>query len=93
MKTIEKRESTHTYDVLIETKCDLCGDVTKNSWQKELGNLGEIEVRMLEGSGWQDGGSDTRELAFDVCPKCFTEKLMPWMKSQGAEPTITERDS
>lgn len=33
---------------------------------------------------------DGVKTAFDVCPACFVEKLVPWFDSHGALPRVTE---
>jgi hypothetical protein len=47
-----------------------------------------IEIRKEAYYGG-DGGSK-EVIFFDLCPKCFREKLMEWFKSQGIKPQESE---
>ena len=52
-------------------------------WSKELHyEVKETEIRLKTGSNYPEGGSG-EETTIDICPECFTEKLIPWVKSQG----------
>ena len=35
---------------------------------------------------------ETWTVEFDICPKCFDEVLVPFLKSKGAEPRVEEND-
>ena len=48
-----------------------------------------VEVRQRQGVSYPEGGSGT-EIEVDLCPTCFKEKLVPWLRSQGA--TIEEKE-
>ena len=81
-------------EVLVETKCDLCGAVAKNGdWEKSTYEVNEVEVsvtvRQKDGSNYPDGGWGT-ELVVDICPKCFKETLIPFLREKGAN--IEERE-
>lgn len=78
-------------DTLVETTCDLCGDATQTGWRRGQFDAAETEVRMRTGESYPDngGGDDT---TIDICPKCFAEKLIPWVKSQGGNPTTKPWD-
>jgi hypothetical protein len=82
-KTI--RECTHRI-------CDICG--TKGGdgdWTGSTYAINETEVSIRitqkEGNSCPDGGSGTK-YDIDLCPTCFKNKLIPWLRSQGA--TIQE---
>lgn len=75
-------------------RCDLCGTESKGSeWQKGCYEVAEteitVEVRQKEGNSYPEGGSGTK-YEIDLCPKCFKNRLIPWLKSQGA--TIQEEE-
>jgi len=72
--------------------CDLCGDKSENKWD-EYSNytVSKVRVQHEKGSQCSDGGSG-EHIKYDICPKCFTEKLTPWLESQGAKPRIDEWD-
>lgn len=77
--------------------CDLCGSEGhpfRDSWN---GNVYEIDkakvytcVEYEKGSSYPEGGEKTT-VYVDICPNCFKQKLIPWLKSQGAN--IQERES
>ena len=84
-KTIPAHESRY----VARRKCDLCGLETKgNDWSAEKWNVNEttikIEITQKEGHSYPEGGSGT-EYEIDICPDCFKNKLVLWLKSQGAD--------
>tara|TARA_Y100000310_G_C20654248_1_gene801176 strand:+ start:138 stop:416 length:279 start_codon:yes stop_codon:yes gene_type:complete len=48
----------------------------------------EVECKMIigheSGEHYPEGGSGECMLV-DLCPDCFRDKLVPWLKSQGAD--------
>jgi len=42
-----------------------------------------VTVKQKEGESYPDGGSGT-EYEIDLCPDCFKNRLVPWLKSEGA---------
>ena len=73
---------------LIETTCDLCGAVAKRGeWGSATWEVAETEIkitiRQKDGEAYPDSGDGT-EYNVDMCPKCFKEKLIPWLTSQNA---------
>ena len=104
MRKYKKEKQTKTVDVTVMefVKCDFCGaDVPKLSangdWKNEVDwttggfEVCETEISFREGDSYPEGGNWIT-LRFDICPKCFKEKLIPWAKSQGAEVTEEESD-
>ena len=76
-----------TREVLTKRKCDLCGLESKYSdWKSGKYEVAETEIKITmtqkEGSNYPEGGSGT-EYEIDLCPKCFKERLIPWLKSEG----------
>jgi len=61
--------------------CDICGALVE---EKQY-DVNEIEVRHKSGYSCP-GGASLEETSVDLCGKCFDEKLVPWLRSQGAEP-------
>jgi hypothetical protein len=91
-----KREVTrapYTEIVTVACKCDLCGTVSGQwrGWGKDSYDRQDVEIEYTYGHSYPEGGSGEKE-TFDVCPACWREKLVPWFKSHGAEPTITDWD-
>jgi len=85
MKIVKVPETTKKIVDLIT--CDLCG----KKIEERNYDISEVEVRHKKGKLYQDSGSGT-ETCFDLCCNCFDEKLVPWLRSQGAEPRIVEWD-
>lgn len=90
MKRYGKKTETHTYDILLNRTCDLCGKVSKGGeteWIAATYDSNETEitvkVKQREGANYPEGGSGT-EYDIDICPTCFKGKLIPWFISQGA---------
>lgn len=79
MKTVEVPATTK--QVLDKTTCDLCGAKIK------AGNYSaeEVEVRHRTGSSYPECGSG-EEVRVDMCGDCFDTKLVPWLRTQGADP-------
>lgn len=75
-------------DVVDKITCDICGVEIK---AREWGDAEEIEVKHRTGTAYPDGGSG-EETTVDLCAKCFDEKLIPWLRAQGAQPTTKEWD-
>ena len=77
-----------TTKVLIKRQCDLCGASAKNEdWGASMYEVNKTEVTVAieqkDGSSYPDGGSGDK-YEIDLCPKCFKERLVPWLLSQGA---------
>jgi hypothetical protein len=68
--------------------CDLCGRESKanhsDDWGEGNFDIAETEVRLKVGDSYPEGGAGT-EIEFDICPKCFRERLIPWLESQGTK--------
>jgi len=103
-KTETRREvAPREYKATVEIACDLCGAkrsqmmesgggmVARDDWGKERFDVNEITIEHKTGMSYPEGG-DSITTAFDVCPACWDTKLLPWMKSQGAEPHVTSSD-
>jgi len=75
---------------LVTRVCDLCGVIADGEqWEaKSIYHVNEteirVEVRQKEGASYPEGGMGTKH-EVDICPKCFKERLIPWLKSQGAD--------
>jgi hypothetical protein len=82
-KTVDVPAKTET--VVYKTTCDLCG----NEIVRERFGAEEVEVRHKTGVAYPEGGAG-EETSVDLCGACFEEKLIPWLRSQGAEPVTKE---
>lgn len=74
----------------VSTTCDLCGDITDNDWSPGY-EQNEAKVAIQEMKAYPEGGWGA-EYEYDICPTCFKEKIMPWLKKQGAEPRKRDID-
>jgi len=94
MRRYEELTKTITTTSLAEVRCDLCGAVAKKGdWESSCWAISEVTVEVTvhqkEGSSFPEGGWGT-EYIVDLCPGCFKNRLVPWLKTQGA--TIQERE-
>lgn len=85
-KLIQVPVTTRT--IIYAVTCDLCGMEIK---LEEEYTVNEVEVRHKVGSNYPEGGSG-EETSVDMCGKCFDEKLIPWLISQGAKPNTEDWD-
>ena len=84
-KTVEVPATTK--QVLDKTACDLCGaEIKAGNYSAE-----EVEVRHRTGSSCPEGGSG-EEVSVDMCGDCFDTKLVPWLRTQGADPKPEDWD-
>lgn len=86
---IKKIQPERIIDKVESVTCDLCGATAKNEgWQSSQWEINETEieirVRHKDGSSYPEGGWGTK-YQVDICPDCFTEKLIPWFESQGCK--------
>ena len=88
-ETITVQPQEHKY--LIEVQCDLCKKTSKNEWKKSNSDATEVNVSLKSGEVYPYCGRG-EEITIDICPDCFNSKLIPWVKSQGGEPTVKDWD-
>ena len=80
MKTVQVPSKTkYVVDFLT---CDVCGAKIPDGGSYDVD---EVEVRHKTGENFPEGGSGI-ETRIDMCGKCFDEKLVPWLRTQGANP-------
>lgn len=96
MRQTEKRTWTTVREVVIKTTCDICGkdicdclpDKRKN-WY----DVCNVTISSEEGKDYGSDGGNTESHEYDVCIRCFREKVEPFIQSFiCAKPTITEHD-
>lgn len=85
--TTIKKEVENT--VVSKVTCDLCGkEAEYGSWSESLWNVNEVEVSITikhrTGNAFPESGVGD-ETEIDMCPTCFSDKLIPWAISQGAD--------
>lgn len=80
MKHYTTKEIPATVEkVHYKTTCELCGKVIR----KEAYSIDEVEIKYRKGEIYPEGGF-WNDITVDICLTCFTEKLVPWLESQGA---------
>lgn len=89
MKRYEPRTETTTRQVLVGRTCDLCGRQSKTQdWEAGRWDINETEVAVTitqkEGVSFPDSTYGT-QYEIDLCPDCFKDRLVPWLRSQGAK--------
>lgn len=85
MKTVSVPATTR--EVVERVTCDLCGAPLVESHD----DVEEVEIRHKSGWSSPDGG-EGKEATVDMCGACFDNKLVPWLRAQGAEPVVTDWD-
>jgi hypothetical protein len=100
MRTTKKVTRPAREDTVIDKlTCDLCGREAPDPdgyhpWATDYYDAVESDVKLKRpldpkvklktGQSYPEGG-DGEEIEFDICPECFTGKLIPWLESQGAK--------
>jgi hypothetical protein len=86
MQHYENKTETVTHMVFVKMTCDICGRESKSShgWSDEKFTVDETEIRHRTGRNFPEGGSG-EEIQVEICPDCFTGKLIPWLESQGVK--------
>ena len=85
----KRKECTHRL-------CDICGKKGHgDEWSAGSYIVDETEISIVvkqkQGNECSDGGNGT-EYDIDLCPDCFKNKLIPWLRSQGAHVQEIEWD-
>lgn len=90
MKIIKetKRVCHDTY--VEEVVCDICKASSKSdSWYIDTFTSTETSISYKETTCYPDDYW-TRGVSVDICPKCFENKLIPWLKVQGVNAEIKD---
>lgn len=82
-----KQVPATTVEIIEKTTCDLCGEII----QEEMFEVNKVNVSQRVGRSYPEGGSGINR-QFDICGKCFNEKIVTWLESQGAKPRIEDWD-
>lgn len=97
MKIKEKREvPARVEEVVVGLKCDLCEKTVKRDrWGFETYEINDvlvsIKMHRKTGESFSDCGFQ-QEQEIDICPNCWDEVIMPFLKSKGVDPEIVEMD-
>jgi hypothetical protein len=90
----EDRSTTKTENVFVKKTCDSCGLVSTqygHEWSKDTYEVLEVEVKFRKGSRYPEGDF-TKTYCPDICPVCFEEKLIPFLKSIGVNCEFKDLD-
>lgn len=86
----EEREEWVKRIVQTRIICDICGVSNEgDEWGSGEFDVAETEVICRTGEAYPETGNG-EQYELDICPKCFKEKLVPWVESHGRgkhEPT------
>ena len=86
MKTVELPATKK--EVVDCITCDLCGEaIIRFARAPHPYSVDRATVEHNLGERYPEGGHGNL-YEFDICGKCFQEKIIHWMKSQGAEPRV-----
>jgi hypothetical protein len=87
MKTVLILE--HEEQVFDKLTCDICGTGSNGdeNWATDDFQHATSAVQLEERISRPDGGQST-DTTFHICPTCFKSKLIPWLESEGAKPTV-----
>lgn len=69
--------------------CDFCGNQMVQHYGYEVD---KVTVSREEYKEFPEG-FDGQTTFVDMCKICFTDKLIPWIRSQGVEPRTEENDN
>lgn len=92
MKNITKVHRSYDAEVVESVTCDICKKTYQGEdWEAHLYDVRKVEVSYREGEQYPEGGWGTK-MYFDICPTCFTGRLVPALQALGAEPTMEHWD-
>jgi hypothetical protein len=87
MKLYKTEHKEYDEKVVAGIVCDVCKKSYDEDWDKNSEyDILETSVEMRTGKSYPD---DTWGdiITFDICPNCFTNKLIPALLEMGAKPT------
>lgn len=92
-----RHQPAKDYQECVGVKCDLCGAEAPQAGLTEWGSgsyeVNETEVKVTvkarQGESYPDNGTST-EYRVDLCPRCFVDELVPWLRSRGAVVDVKE---
>lgn len=95
----KKVTSTQITIETVHVTCDICGNRDERAdrskfdgevnWGTVNYEFSETSVSFRHGTCYPEGG-DWNLVSFDICPKCFQEKLRPALEAMGAKPHIED---
>lgn len=82
-------QPARTEEYVAGEQCDVCGERIKPEGVHEIR---ETTIEMRTGSTYGTDGGDETRTEFDICVRCFLEKLIPWFAGFGSVPRVKETD-
>ena len=77
-----------TKQELDKTTCDICGLVIETEQFSEE----KVTVQYKTGNSYYPEGGSGEVEGVDMCPNCWKEKLVPWLRAQGCDIHTVEWD-
>ena len=95
MKIYKTKTITEEKIIFDKLVCDICKrESNHRSWASGF-DVDETEVKVSikhrTGESYPEGGWGDK-IEVDICPECFDNKLIPWLRSEGVEIEETEWD-
>jgi len=69
-----------TNEELVKTTCDMC----HKKIDTQRFEVDEVKISHRTGQSYPEGGQGD-EVSIDMCGECFTNKLTPFLKSEGVK--------
>lgn len=86
------------YEVIEKLTCSLCGreaprpfDNERARWANSTYDIDSVTIERSTGCSFPEGGNK-EVVGYDVCPHCWSTKVVPFFKAHGAEPYEKESD-
>jgi len=89
--------------ILKSITCDICGFCEDKDEQKYFNShssewyhfnnsavIGECNITVSRADTIGDFNPTTKISSYDICPNCWETKVVPFLESLGAKPTVTE---
>ncbi len=83
---------TVTEKSLKNLKCDLCGKLSfkSDNWSDDAYYSQEVTIESDSRSTYPEDNEGHKQ-SIDLCPDCFEDRLIPWLKSQNCNiPEVDE---
>jgi hypothetical protein len=92
MRTYKKREVSRvvTEKILSTLTCDLCGRPNcgeeKDEWELAERNHTTVTIKYESLTFGYEGDGESERISFDICPGCFKDKLIPFVRQNSSVP-------
>jgi hypothetical protein len=73
-------------------QCDICHRTEiGDTWAKSTYDIAKVGVFLQVGENYPEYGSE-ETTSFDICPKCFIEKLVPFIEAFGSKAAVKKTE-